>query len=311
MDRLEAMTILVAVSEGGSLSAASRKLKIPLASVSRKVSELERHLKVKLLTRTTRALEFTDYGLSYVMLCRRILDDVQEAERTVTGEYAAPKGMLTITAPIVFGRIHIVPIVADFLKAYPEVDVHLILTDRGVDLLEEKVDLAIRIGELASSSLMALRVGEIRQLTCGSPDYFKKRKKPKNPQDLKSHDCVSISALGSSKNWAFYSGKSKFSVGIRTRLEVTTAEAGIEAAAMGIGITRALSYQVAGYQKNKQLETILEEFEPVPWPVHLVHSAGRIVPLKLRAFLDFATPRLKAELSKRNDINSNGRKRSL
>jgi DNA-binding transcriptional LysR family regulator len=144
MDRFEAMTILVAVAEGGSLSQASRKLKIPLASVSRKVSELESHLNVKLLTRTTRALEFTDYGRSYVALCRRILDDVQEAERTVTGEYTAPKGILTMTAPIVFGRLHVVPIVAEFLKAYPEVDVHLVLSDRGVDLLEEKYTAPLR-----------------------------------------------------------------------------------------------------------------------------------------------------------------------
>jgi len=145
MDRFEVMSILVAVADEGSLSAASRKLKIPLASVSRKVSELESHLKVKLLTRTTRALEFTDYGQSYVTHCRRILDDVHEVERTVTGEYAAPKGLLTVTAPIVFGRIHMVPIVAEFLKAYPEVDLQLVLTDRGIDLLEEKIDLALRI----------------------------------------------------------------------------------------------------------------------------------------------------------------------
>jgi len=302
MDRFEAMEILVAVSDGGSLSAASRKLKIPLASVSRKVSELESHLKVKLLTRTTRALEFTDDGRSYVVLCRRILDEVQEAERTVTGEYTTPKGQLTITAPIVFGRLHVVPLLADFLKSYPGVDVMLMLTDRGVDLLDEKVDLAIRIGELPSSSLIASRVGEIRQLTCGSPEYFKNRKRPKNPQELKSHDCVNISALGSSKSWVFYSGKSKFNVSIRTRLEVTTAEAGIEAAALGVGITRALSYQVASYQKKKQLEIILEDFEPAPWPVHLVHSAGRIVPLKLRAFLDFAAPRLKSELNKMKEL---------
>jgi DNA-binding transcriptional LysR family regulator len=298
MDRIEAMTILVAVADGGSLSEASRQLKIPLASVSRKLSELESHLNVKLLTRTTRALEFTDDGRSYLALCRRILDDVQEAERIVTGEYTAPKGVLNITAPIVFGRLHVVPIIADFLKAYPEVDVQLVLTDRGVDLLEEKIDLALRIGELPNSSLLATRVGEIRQVTCGSPEYFKKRGRPKSPQDLKAHDCVNIAVLGSAKNWIFYSGKSKINVAVRPRLEVTTSEAGIEAAALGVGITRALSYQLSSYQNSKRLEIILEAFEPEPWPVHLVHSAGRIVPLKLRAFLDYAGPRLRNRLSK-------------
>jgi DNA-binding transcriptional LysR family regulator len=301
MNIFESMAILVAVADGGSLSQASRQLKIPLASVSRKVSELENHLNVKLLTRTTRALEFTAEGRSYVTLCRRILDDVNEAERTVTGEYKAPKGVLTMTAPIVFGRLHILPIVAEFLKVYPEVDIQLVLTDRGVDLLEEKIDLALRIGELPSSSLIAARVGEIRHVTCGSPDYFKKRGRPKSPQDLKSHDCVNISVLGSAKNWIFYSGKSKINVGVRSRLDVTTSEAGIEAAALGVGITRALSYQVVGHQNSKKLEIILDTFEPRPWPVHLVHSAGRIVPIKLRAFLDFAAPRLKIGLGKKSD----------
>lgn len=297
MDRLEAMMILVAVADGGSLSQASRRLKIPLATVSRKVSELENHLKVKLLTRTTRALEFTDYGRTYVSLCRGILDNVNEADRMVTGEYAAPKGLLTITAPIVFGRLHMVPIIAEFLRVYPDVDIQLMLTDRGVDLLEEKIDLALRIGELPSSTLIATRVGEIRHVTCGSSDYFKKRGRPNEPQDLKAHDCVSISILGSSKSWVFQSGKSKLKVGIRSRLDVTTSEAGLEAAALGVGITRALSYQVASYQNSKKLEVILHNFEHDPWPVHLVHSAGRIVPLKLRAFLDYAGPRL------RNDLN--------
>lgn len=298
MDRFQAMQILVAVADGGSLSEASRQLKIPLASVSRKVSELEAHLKVKLVTRTTRALEFTDYGRSYVSMCRRILDDVQEAERTVTGEYAAPKGLLTLTAPLVFGRLHVVPLVADFLKTYPEVDVQLILTDRGVDLLEEKIDVAIRIGELPSSSLIATRVGEIRQVVCASTEYLKKRGRPETPQDLKSHDCVSIAVLGSAQNWIFQSGKSKLSVGVHARLEVTTSEAGLEAAALGVGVTRALSYQVAGFQNNKKLEIVLQDFEPKPWPVHLVQAAGRIVPLKQRAFLDYAAPRLRQELKK-------------
>lgn len=296
MDRFEAMQIIVAISEGGSLSSASRKLKIPLATVSRKVSELENHLKVKLLNRTTRAVEFTDYGRTYLTHCLRILDDIHEAERTVTGEYSAPKGVLAITAPILFGKLYVVPVVADFLKAYPEVNIQLFLSDRSVNILEEKIDLAIRIGELPDSSLLSTKVGEIRQVVCGSPAYFKKHGKPKRPEDLKAHHCVSITSIGSSKNWTFKSGKTKLSAGVRTRLEVSTVEAGLEAAALGVGITRALSYQTASFKEQNRLEIILQTFDPDPWPVHLVHGAGRIVPIKLRAFLDFATPRLKEKL---------------
>lgn len=296
MDKFEAMTILVAVADCGSLSQASRKLKTPLASVSRKLSELESHLNVKLLTRTTRATELTDYGQSYVSLCRRILDEVEEADRTVTGEYAAPKGVLTITAPIVFGRLHLVPVVAEFLKAYPDVDVQLQLTDSSVDMLEEKLDVSLRIGELPDSSLIAIRVGEIRQVVCGSADYLKQHGKPRDPQDLRSHHCINVTALGGLRKWNFYSGKSKVNVAIQPRLEVSTPEAGVAAAALGVGLVRALSYQVADYKKSKKLEIVLQKFEPKPWPVHLIHSAGRIVPLKLRAFLDFASPRLRKRI---------------
>lgn len=293
MDRFEAMSILVAIADGGSLSQASRQLKIPLATVSRKLTELEHHLKVKLLTRTTRALEFTDYGNTYVTLCRRILDEVGEAERLVTGEYMAPKGLLTITAPIVYGKLHVVPILAEFLKAYPEVNVQLWLTDRMVDLLEEKIDLAVRIGELSNSSLIATRVSEIRQVTCGSPNYFKKYGKPESLTDLISHQCINITAISSNKRWNYLDCNIPVSIPIHPRLEVTTAEAGLEAAARGIGITRALSYQMIDLLGRNKLEIVLQDYEPDPLPVHLVHSAGRMVPLKLRAFLDFANPRLK------------------
>ena len=298
MDRFEAMTILVAIADGGSLSQASRDLKMPLASVSRKVSELEKELKVKLIHRTTRALEFTNEGRSYLLLCRRILDDVKEAERTVTGEYSVPRGLLTMTAPVVFGRLHLVPIIAEFLKAYPEVDIQLFLTDRSLDLLEEKIDLALRIGELSSSSLIASRLGHIRHVTCANSSYLKKNGEPKVPSDLKEHDCISVSAFGSSSKWIYPNGKSKLTVPIHSRLEVTTSEAGLEAALLGVGITRALSYQISEYQKGEGLKIILKDFEPEPWPVHLVHASGRIIPVKMRAFLDFATPKLKKELSR-------------
>ncbi len=297
MDRLEAMSILVAVDEGGSLTEASKKLKIPLATVSRKISEIESYLEVKLLIRSTRSIEFTDTGRSYLVYCRRILDDIQEAERAVTGEYTSPKGHLTITAPMVFGRLFIAPLVTDFLKVYPDVDVQLTLTDRSLDLLEDKIDLALRMGELKSSNLVALRIGTIRFVTCGAPDYLKQFGYPKIPQDLSQHKCINISVLGSPTKWHFPSKQSKLVVPIHSRLDVSAPEAGLEAAALGAGITRALSYQVASYKKDKRLEIILQDFEPEPWPVHLIHPAGRIVPLKLRAFLDFVSPRLRAELN--------------
>jgi DNA-binding transcriptional LysR family regulator len=207
MDRLEAMSLFVNVVEGGSLSAASRKLNIPLATVSRKISELESHLKIKLLIRTTRRLELTDSGLVYLSSCQKILEELAEVERVASGEYTSPKGDLTLTAPVVFGRLHLLPIVTDFLKAYPEIDIRLILSDRLVDMMEERVDIALRIGKLADSSMIARGVGVVSEVVCGSPLYFKARGKPKKPDDLKGHDCVTFDRLGENSEWGFRKGK--------------------------------------------------------------------------------------------------------
>src|SRR5471032_2435327 len=172
MDRLEAITILLAVIDAGSLSAAARQLDMPLATVSRKVAALETHLKTRLLHRTTRKLVLTEAGSSYVAACRRILEDIGEAERTATGEYATPKGELVVTASVVFGRLHVVPIVAEFLAHYPEISVNLVLTDRVVHLMDEPADVAVRIGELPDSSFMATAVGAVRRVICASPAYL-------------------------------------------------------------------------------------------------------------------------------------------
>src|SRR6266849_5414068 len=180
MDRLDSMQVLITAVEAGSLSAAGRRLGIPLATVSRKVSELESHLRTRLLTRTRRGLTLTDAGRSYVEACKRILQEVGEAERAASGEYSAPKGDLIITAPIVFGRLHVLPIAMEFLKAYPEINIRIVLADRVVDLLEDHVDLAVRIGELPDSSLVATRVGSIRRVVCGSPGYFAERGTPQS-----------------------------------------------------------------------------------------------------------------------------------
>jgi DNA-binding transcriptional LysR family regulator len=297
MDRLEAMSAFLAAVEAGSLSGASRKLGMPLATLSRKVSELETHLRTRLVTRTSRRLILTDAGRSYVAACKRILDDVREAERAAAGEYSAPRGELIITAPIVFGRLHVLPVVLEFLKTYPEIDVHLTLADRVVNLQEDHVDLAVRIGELPDSSLVAMRVGSIGRVVCGSPAYFAHRGTPKRPNELSKHDCITFNGLTSPEAWIFLSGKGNISVAVHSRLIVNTAEAAIDAAITGLGITRVLSYQVADALRTGALLLALREFEPPPVPVSLVHAGQGRLALKLRAILDFAAPRLKARLS--------------
>ena len=293
MSRLESMSVLVAVVDAGSLSAAARHLGMPLATVSRKVAELESHLNTRLLHRTTRQLSLTEAGSSYVAACRRILEDIGEAERAASGEYAAPKGELVLTAPIVFGRLHVVPVVAEFLAHYPEIDVNLILTDRVVHLMDEHVDIAVRIGELPDSSFMAKKVGAVRRVVCASPAYLARHGVPLQPDELASHECISFEVLASMRAWSFGSGKAEQSVPIHSRFTVNTAEAAISAAVLGVGLTRVLSYQVADALHDGKLQVVLENFESAPLPINLVHKGQGPVPLKLRAFLDFVTPRLR------------------
>jgi len=296
MDRFESMSVLVAAVEAGSLSAASRRLGMPLATVSRKVSELEGRLKTRLLHRSTRRIALTEAGRPYFETCKRILEELGEAERAARGEYRAPRGELVITAPIVFGRLHLLPVVAEFLKTHPEIDVRMVLADQLLNLLEHHVDLALRIGALPDSSLIAVQLGAIRRVVCGSPAYFAAHGTPQKPADLTRLDCVSFEGLTSSANWQFSKAKAEVSVTIHSRLVVNTAEAAIDAATAGVGVTRVLSYQVADALRSGELAVVLERFEPEPVPVSLVHAGGRLLPLKLRAFLDFATPRLRARL---------------
>lgn len=297
MDRLGSMSVLVAAVEAGSLSAAGRRLGMPLATVSRKVSELEAHLETRLLNRSSRKLTLTEAGRSYVEACKRILEDINEAERTATGEYGAPKGELVITAPIVFGRLHVVPVAAEFLRLYREVDIRFVLADRFVNLLEEHIDLAVRIGELPDSSLIATRIGAIRRVVCGSPGYFAQRGIPKNPIDLTAHDCITFQGLSAPDAWIFRTAKGHASVPIRSRLVVNTASAAIDAAIAGVGVTRVLSYQIAAAIRAGILAVVLDEFERAPSPISFVYNGRGLLPLKLRAFLDFATPRVKASVS--------------
>ena len=296
MDRLEAMTILLAAADTGSLSAASRQLRIPIATVSRRVSELERHLKVRLLVRGNRKLALTDAGRSFVTSCRRIMEDIAEAERSASGEYLTPRGELTISAPQGMGRTHAVPVIAEFLRLYPEIRVRVLLNDQIASLQEEHIDLALRVGELPDSSMIARRVGQIRQVLCASPAYLKDRSRPETPADLEAHDCIAHEGLATGTKWEFYSAGHSQIVPIAPRLVVNAVEAALVAALAGAGVARVLSYQINDLVKSGSLETLLEAYEPNPTPVSLVYMGQRDMPLKLRAFLDFALPRLKKRL---------------
>jgi DNA-binding transcriptional LysR family regulator len=294
-DRLDSMSILVAAVDAGSLSAAARQLGLPLATVSRRVAELEARLGTAILHRSARGLAPTDTGSAYIAACRRILDDVAEAERTAAGEYSAPVGQLTLSAPIVFGRLHVLPVVAAFLRAYPEVDVRLELTDRPVSLQEEGIDAAIRIGQLPDSSLRARRLGQVRKVICASPDYLAARGRPQSPEDLAMHDCITFENLMPSDRWSFGDGQSSRQIRLRSRMIVNSAEAAIDAAVAGLGVTRVLSYQAAAAVSEKRLEFLLCGAEPEPWPVSILYRNG-LVAQKIRAFIDFAAPRVKAAL---------------
>ena len=294
MDKLDSMAVLLAVVEAGSLSAAARHLAMPLATVSRKVAALEAHLKTRLLHRTTRHLALTEAGSAYVAACRRILDEIGEAERTATGEYATPKGELTVTAPMMFGRLHIVPVVAEFLAQYPEIEINLVLTDRIMHLMDEHIDVAVRIGELPDSGLMATGVGKVRRVVCASPDYLARHGAPATPADLAAHDCISFEVMESRRAWVFGSARSAQAVSVHSRLAVNTVDAAIAAATLGVGLVRVMSYQVMDALRNDALRIVLEPFESEPLPVSLVHKGQTPLPLKLRAFLDFVMPRLRA-----------------
>ena len=290
------MTVFLAVVEAGSLSAAGRRLGMPLATVSRKVSELESHLKARLLNRSTRRLELTETGRSYVDACKRILVEVGEAERAAAGEYSAPKGELVITAPMVFGRLHVLPVVTEFLLAYPAVNVRLALGDRITHLLDEHLDLAVRIGTLPDSTFKATGVGWLRRVVCGSPAYLASHGVPRTPADVGKHDCITFDAVASPDQWVFRFEKRESAVPVHSRLVVNTAEAAVDAAKAGLGLTRLLSYQIDAARRAGDLAVVLEAFEPPPIPVSLVFNAQQRIPLKLRAFLDFAAPRLRERM---------------
>jgi DNA-binding transcriptional LysR family regulator len=297
MDRLEAMSIVIAIAEEGSLSAASRLLGKPVPTISRKLSDLESRLNAQLFQRSSRRLKLTDAGRSYIEACKRIIDQVDDAEREVSGEYRIPTGDLTVTSPWGLGHMYLVPIACEFMAEYPSIGLRLLLTDRVLRPLEDHIDVSIRIGPLADSSMIATRIGAVRLVACASPSYLELRGRPATLDDLAQHECITIDDFDVQRTWKFLRGSQEFVAPIRSRLSVNTSEAAVEAAVAGAGIARVLSYKMEAARRSGQLVILLEKFELEPLPVHLVYPERKPMPLKLRAFLNWVTPRLKARLS--------------
>lgn len=293
MDRLEAMTVLLTAVDAGSLSAASRQLHMPLATVSRRVSELEAHLNVRLVLRGGRKLVLTDAGRDYVASCRQILEDIEQVERTAAGEYRAPQGELIISAPVVIGRNHVVPVLVAFLRSAPQIRAHIQLSDQVSHLLEDHVDLAVRLGALPDSTLVATRIALLDRVLCASPAYLQARGVPQKPEDLAAHDCITYVGYSAADMWEFGEGQASRVVKVSSRLSVNSAEAAVVAATEDGGIVRVLADQVDHLLRAGTLVRLLQAYEPAPMPLSLVYPGQRQMPLKLRAFIDFATPRLR------------------
>lgn len=299
MDRLEAMATLVAVIDEGGFSAAGRRLGLPVSTVSRRVGELETLIGTRLLNRTTRKVTPSDAGATYLAAARKILAEVEEAEQEAAGEYQVPKGELVLTAPILLGRRYVLPLVADFLAIYPEINVRLVLSDRNVHLVEDHVDMAVRIGALTDSAMIATRIGALRTVVAASPALLAARGTPADPAALADLPCVAFDTPMPAAGWRFPAGeKGTLEVAIRPRLSVTTAEAAVAAAVAGVGATRLLHYQVADAVAEGALHLLLEHHEFPPAPVHLLHAARGQMPLKMRRFIDFAAPALRDALAR-------------
>lgn len=299
MDRFEAMSLLLETIEHGSMSAAARKLQVPLPTLSRKLSDLEQLLGTKLLTRTTRKLTLTDAGIAYAEAAKRILEQVQDAERMAAGEFMSPKGELVLTAPVMFGRHHVLPVVIEFLKTFPEIDVRLMLSDRNAHLIDDHIDMAVRIGQLPDSAMVATRVGTMRTVLCASPSLLVKHGEPTSPEDIQSLPAVSFDSLGPTR-WSLRDPATRQDIGIliNPRLSVSTAEAAIDAAVAGVGLTRVLHYQAAAAIADGKLRILMSQFEVQPLPINLIHVGRKMMPLKMRSFIDYAAPRLRDRLSR-------------
>jgi DNA-binding transcriptional LysR family regulator len=294
VDRLHLISVFVAVVDAGGFAGAARKLNISPPAVTRAINELEDHLGVRLLTRTTRVVRVTEDGARYADDCRRILAELAEADDAVGGKHGAPHGQLIVTAPALFGAKFVTPIVTEYLTRYPEVNASCWFLDRVVNMMDEGVDVAVRIGELPDSSMQAARVGRVRRVICASPAYLEKHGIPQTPEALAAHCVISASAVTPSAEWRLLENGEPRVVKLQARMITTSNDAAVAAAMSGFGLTRLLSYQVAEPLRDGRLKTVLTEFEPAALPVHLVHREGRHASKKARAFLDLALERLRA-----------------
>jgi DNA-binding transcriptional LysR family regulator len=293
MDRFHLINVFAAVVDTNGFAGAARKLNMSPPAVTRAINELESHLGLRLLTRTTRMVRVTDAGERYVQDCKRILAEMLEADESVSGMHSSPRGRLTVTAPVLFGGIYVTPVVTEYLTRYPEVSASCLFLDRVVNLLDEGVDVAVRIGELPDSTMQAIRVGQVRRVICGAPDYLAKYGIPTAPDDLHHHNIISASSVTPNPEWKLVDKGEPRGIRLNARMITTTNDSAVAAAVGGFGLTRLLSYQVAEHLRAGRLKTVLPDFEPVALPVHVVHREGRQAPQRVRAFLDLAIERLR------------------
>lgn len=293
MDRFQEMQVFTAVAQDQGFSSAARRLGMSAASVTRAVAALEKRIGTQLLTRTTRSVYLSEAGQRYLEDCRRILAELQEAEDSAAGSHAEPRGQLTITAPVLFGELFVTPLMVSFLTQFPDVTINALLVDHVVSVVEEGVDMAVRIGELPDSNQHAIRVGEVRRVICASPKFLAIHGRPTHPQDLAQAPVIATSSIGQQRSWPFLEGGEMLSVRPEPRLVVTANQAAISAAALGLGFTRVLSYQVASKVASGELEIIQADFEMPPLPIHVVYQGGRNAPARVRSFVDFTVKALR------------------
>lgn len=293
MDQLDAIRVFVAVAEAESFAAAGRRLRLSSAATSRAVAQLEDRLGLMLLARTTRSVRLTERGAIYLETCRRVLGDLEAGERLTRGEDADPRGALTVSAPILFGRLHVLPIALELIRRHPRLDVRLALSDRHVSLVEEGVDVAVRIGDLADSALVARRVNAVQRVLVASPAYLAARGAPETPAALEGHDIVAFEGVDATPDWRF-GGDGRPTLRPRPRLSVNSADAAIAAVEAGLGITRALSYQVREGVTAGRLALVLQPFAPPPIPISLVHPATRLASPNVGVFMAAASEALSA-----------------
>ncbi|MEW5548193.1 MULTISPECIES: LysR family transcriptional regulator [Pseudomonas] len=294
MDQIHLMKVFVAVGELESFAAAARRLAISPAAVTRAVSALEEQLGVKLLLRTTRSVRLTEAGGRYLEDTRHILASIIEANEAAAGINAAPKGDLAVTAPILFGKKFVMPCIVRYLQQYPEVDVSAFFLDRVVNLVEEGMDVAVRIGQLPDSGLKALRVGKMRRLLCASPEYLERHGTPRHPSELQKHEVIAAGTLSPRTDWRFGAIDDPTLIRMKPRLTVTSNDAAIAAASAGLGIARLLSYQVADEVAAGRLQVILAEYEEAPWPIHILHRESKYGSTKVRTFIDMLAEHLRS-----------------